>query len=432
MQPRGFRAARKYKAGVGALTFALRMEESLPLSRFSYELPAERIALHPPANRQDARLLCHIGGEITHRHFKDITDLLPPGAMLVLNDTRVVHARLYMQRPTGAGVELLLLRPLEPYAEINLAMADESGKALWTCMAGNSRRWKEGEILQPQTEGALPLQAKLLEKNGKEVKVEFQWPQGTPWSRLLEEAGKLPLPPYMRREAEEADEQQYQTVYARHPGAVAAPTAGLHFTESLLDACTNKGIDILRLTLHVGAGTFAPVSAEGDVRQHDMHREQIVFSAECIARLAAHAGPIVAVGTTSLRALESLWQMANRVHSGKVLPPEGTPFFIPKESGFMHSRSGPEDKEVLQSLQAAMEAEGRKELLGETEIMIIPGYQFGLTDMLITNFHQPGSTLLMLIAAFAGEPEWRKIYEAALAGDYRFLSYGDAMITERS
>jgi len=404
---------------------------AIKLSDYNYLLPEDRIATHPLLERDAAKMLVYNQiGNITHSSFKILPDYLPENTLMVLNDTKVVHARLLFQRDSGAQIEVFCLHPIVPFHEMNLAMQVQSSTT-WECMAGNQKRWKIGET------GTLIIAGLAIVKHfveahkqkilvtSREVIVEFAWePANQTWAKILEMAGKMPLPPYIHREADLQDETEYQTVFAKQEGAVAAPTAGLHFTEILLEKLRTKGIKTETVTLHVGAGTFQPVEHE-NVLEHPMHREQMVFERPLIEKLSSDNYYVIAAGTTSLRALESLYWFGNQLQNQ------------PDPSHFWVGKLQPYEKEETVSLEQSMnnilkwmDDNMLGTLNGETEIFIFPGYEFKVCKGLITNFHLPQSTLLMLVSAIIGD-DWKKIYELALEKDYRFLSYGDGMLLLR-
>ncbi len=390
------------------------------LSEYDYVLPEGKIAIHPLTERDTAKMLVYTNkGEITHSTFRSLPDFLPADTLLVLNDTRVVHARLLFQRETGAQIEVFCLHPVAPHTEMNLAM-QVTRKATWECLAGNQRRWKTGETLTMPLPGNEALQAALIEKKGREVIVEFTW-GNIPFAEVLEIAGKMPLPPYIHREAEMQDEEDYQTVFAKENGAVAAPTAGLHITGELLQKIQAKDIDIDYVTLHVGAGTFQPVEHE-NVLEHPMHREQVMFSKELIQKLADTNRKVIALGTTVMRALESLYWFGNALET----KPDTEIFFVEKLQPYTSTENIPL-RQAMENIIKWMDARKKETITGETEIFIFPGYGFKICKGLITNFHLPQSTLLMLVAAFIGD-DWKDLYDKALASNYRFLSYGDGML----
>jgi S-adenosylmethionine:tRNA ribosyltransferase-isomerase len=393
------------------------------IGQYDYALPEESIAIYPLEERDSAKMLVYEQGRISHSIFKELPTYLPAESLLVFNNTRVVRARLFFRRSTGALIEVFCLKPLGPHKEISLAMKQKES-AVWECMAGNQKRWKEGETLSLDF-GAGVLNATLKKKIGREVEVEFRWsPPEMTFSEVLEHAGKIPLPPYIHREATEKDEEEYQTVYAKEGGAVAAPTAGLHFTDELIGRVKEAGAETLDITLHVSAGTFQPVE-EADVRNHKMHDEQIIFTRASIQSLAESNRKIIAVGTTAMRALESLYWFGVKIEN------EGADeFFIEKLYPYSKNLQPLPRQESLSAILKWMEEKGIEELWGHTEIMIMPGYSFRMCEGLITNFHLPKSTLLMLIAAFIGD-DWKRIYEEALSNNYRFLSYGDGSLLLR-
>jgi len=396
------------------------------LSDYNYPLPEDRIAMHPLPERDAAKMMVYPGEakDIVHTQFRNLADYLPADTLLILNDTRVVHARLLFQRHTGALVEVFCLHPVAPYTEMNLAMQVTS-TTTWECMAGNQRRWKTGETLTMPMGNEGKLFAKLLEKKGREVIVEFSWePTGMSWAQVLEKAGKMPLPPYIHREADAQDEEEYQTVFAKEQGAVAAPTAGLHITDVLLKKLTDKGIDTAYVTLHVGAGTFQPVEHE-NVLEHPMHKEQLMFSRELIEKLASDNKTVVALGTTAMRALESLYWFGHQLETA----PNTESFFVRKLQPYEPGETITLTR-AMQNILGWLNKHNKTTLTGETEIFIFPSYTFRVCNGLITNFHQPQSTLLMLVSAFIGE-DWKKMYRIALENDYRFLSYGDGMLLMR-
>jgi S-adenosylmethionine:tRNA ribosyltransferase-isomerase len=389
------------------------------IEQFDYYLPENYIAESPLQERDQSKLLVYEGRKIEHTNFKNIVQYLPGNSALVFNDTKVIRARLFFKRESGALIEVFCLRPLEPYPEITQAMQQKSG-VIWQCFAGNQRRWKIGEKIRLEFEGG-NLVADLIEKAGREVKVHFTWNPGKlTFSQVIDLAGRIPLPPYIHRELRLEDEFQYQTVYAQKGGAVAAPTAGLHFTKSLIEEI-KENHQVINITLHVSAGTFQPVE-ETDIRNHKMHVEEIIFSRNTIREIIKNAGNIIAVGTTSLRALESLYWFGFKL----IMEPEQTHFFVDK----LYPYGKAENISISDSLEQIlkwMDRKGILEIYGFTEIMIMPGYNFKICKGLITNFHLPKSSLLMLIAAFIGE-DWIKIYQEAIENKYRFLSFGDASL----
>ncbi len=401
------------------------MPRHLSIQDYTYPLPDDRIALHPSARRDDARLLVYRDGRIADDVFRHAENHLPAETMLVVNNTRVVEARLLFTTRAGAPVELFYLEPADALDQAR-AMA-RTGTLTINCFIGKARKWKPDEILvHERGNSPFRLQARLMDKSGDHYIVRLDWtPEDIPFAEVLHEAGQIPLPPYIRRKAEAADAERYQTVYAQHHGSVAAPTAGLHFTEAVLSGIARKGIRTAEVTLHVGAGTFKPVQA-ATMAGHAMHGEFIDVSVSLLRELAAHLPqPVVAVGTTSLRTLESLYWLG--VQALRATPAVRDDVW---EVGQFEPYDQPSDIPTGQALHAladALEKAGRTRLLARTHLLIAPGYRFRLAEGLFTNFHQPQSTLLLLVAAFIG-PDWRRVYEHALAHEYRFLSYGDSSL----
>nr|WKN35034.1 S-adenosylmethionine:tRNA ribosyltransferase-isomerase [Tunicatimonas sp. TK19036] len=400
---------------------------SLSLTSYDYPLPDERIAKHPLAHRDQAKLLVYQQGKIQDQHFYNLPDWLPEKSCLCFNNTKVIPARLHFRKPTteqglGALIEVLLLHPIAPSTVMSQAMS-ATQTAIWECMIGNLKKWKaDQEILLtlPIKGKDITLRATLADRTQKHV--QFQWDGDASFAEVVEAAGKVPLPPYLHRESTEEDRQRYQTVYSKTQGAVAAPTAGLHFTDDVLEQLRKKGVTFNELTLHVGAGTFQPIK-EDNIQNHAMHSEQMVVSRENIEMLLNPSGPVMAVGTTSLRTMESLyWFGVLLSHQ-----PEAA-FQIPKLYPYQHEADQlPSRNESMQMIREYMDRKGLETLVGETEIFIFPGYIFRVCQGLITNFHLPKSTLILLIAAFVGD-DWNTIYQYALEHDYRFLSYGDSSL----
>lgn len=394
----------------------------ISLREYEYTLPEERIAKFPLEKRDASKLLHFQDGQIKHFHFYNLPDLLAAGTLLVYNDTKVIPARLIFQRETGAKIEIFLLQPIAPTTvipEIMLAMYPVT----WETMIGNAKKWKDREILrgQVQVKGReVILSAKLVNRESKAV--EFSW--DTPeiaFVDLVEASGEVPLPPYLNRKPIESDKSRYQTVYSKKEGAVAAPTAGLHFTEEVFQRLRTKGIREAQVTLHVSAGTFQPIKVES-VLEHPMHSEQIQVRRETIEKLLAQNGKTVAVGTTSVRTLESLFWYGVKLLEGK-----GEDFLIEKLFAYRTRGTVPTKVESLQAIMDYMEKNGLESIMGSTEIFIFPGYRYRMIEGLITNFHQPGSTLILLIATILGE-DWKKVYREAMESEYRFLSYGDSSL----
>lgn len=394
----------------------------ISLSTYNYTLPKEKIAQHPLSRRDQSRLLVYSGEQVNHQSFFQLPDFLPPLSFLFFNNTKVINARLFFKRATGATIQIFLLEATEPFP-VQLAL-QSTGICVWECMIGNRKKWKKEEILQLE----LPESGGVLEaswENYEQSLVRFRWSdEDRTFAQIIEEIGRIPLPPYIERETTEADLQQYQTIYSKEKGAVAAPTAGLHFTDRVFENLAQKGIQTDFVTLHVGAGTFLPIK-EDDIQKHDMHSEQIIVTASNLQNLIDHEQHIITVGTTSMRVLESLYWLGVGVMK-RELPLQD--FTIKKLYPYQFEAGDlPSYREVFVNLLNEMKAQNLQVIYGKTEIFIFPGYHFKVCRGLITNFHMPKSTLILLIAAFVGE-DWRKIYQEALDNDYRFLSYGDSSL----
>lgn len=397
----------------------------LSIHDFTYQLPAARIAPEPLPNRDQSKLLLYRGGTITDQLFRELPALLPANSLLVFNDTKVVRARLFARRPTGGIVELFCLEPVAPHRALEPAM-QQTGSCVWKCLVGNGRRWKEGPVtLDFEAQGqTAQLTAVRTEQHEGYALIRFSWqPAALPFAEVLRAAGHLPLPPYLNRADTDVDAIRYQTVYAAHEGAVAAPTAGLHFSEPVLADLMERGIASARVTLHVGAGTFQPVKAD-QMAEHSMHGEPISVTAATLRQLLAHLpAPIIPVGTTSLRTLESLyWLGARLVQQPAAVPTGHVGQWQPYETQTRVSTT-----EAFTALLQHLDAICSDTLQATTQLLIAPGYKFRVAGGLITNFHQPESTLLLLVAALIG-PDWRRVYDHALAHNYRFLSYGDSSL----
>lgn len=396
--------------------------QNIKLSDYEYTLPEEKIAKFPLEKRDESKLLQYKNGQISHHMFRDLPGLLPSDSLLVLNNTKVIPARMIFQRASGAKIEIFLLKPVAPSTVINEVMINTKGVS-WECMIGNLKKWKEKEILKGIIQihdQEIELKAQLIDRDKKWV--EFTWDgQHIPFVSLVEASGEVPLPPYLNRKATDEDKPRYQTVYSKKEGAVAAPTAGLHFTYAVFEQIRNKGIEDVYLTLHVSAGTFQPIKSDL-VTEHNMHSEQVVIDLETVTKLAESTSKIVSVGTTSMRSLESLYWFGI-----KLLADETSEFFIEKLYPYGNFENLPSRQESFSKVLDMMKSKNLREITGSTEIFIMPGYEFKVCDGLITNFHQPSSTLVLLIAAFTNG-NWREIYEEALDLNYRFLSYGDSNI----
>ena len=381
---------------------------AIQLEDYTYDLPESRIAKHPPKERGTSKLLVYNKGNILHQQFGDIVHQLPERATVVFNDTKVIPARIVLYKDTGARVEIFLLEPVAP-SKVHETVMNCQSVCTWKCMIGNAKKWKEGTELKNET-----LSFRAIRTGQDEV--TFEWNEGT-FSELLTEIGKIPLPPYIHREVEQEDKDRYQTVYSKMNGAVAAPTAGLHFTDEIINQFSAKNISKEFVTLHVSAGTFQPIKTD-NILEHPMHNEQVWIQKATIESLLS-ASQTIAVGTTSMRTLESLYWFGVRLENGH------DDFYI-KQTDPYELEVISKDK-ALQNVLDFMNKKGLQQLGGQTEIFLYPGYSFQLCDGLITNFHMPSSTLILLIAAFIGE-DWRKVYQAALENDYRFLSYGDSSL----
>ncbi|MCM1110412.1 MAG: S-adenosylmethionine:tRNA ribosyltransferase-isomerase [Clostridium sp.] len=410
------------------------MIKDIEINDFDYPLPDGLIARHPLADRDKCRLLCFRPGQpIDDRRFDDLPGLLPSDAMLVYNNTRVINARLRFRKGEnhdGALIEVFCLEPVEP-ADYALSFAATEATS-WRCFVGNSKRWKDGLLsmdLRLDDGTALTLNAERVSRDDNSSVVRFSWSsdrqgRSVSFSEIIEMAGEIPIPPYLNRSTEQSDSTDYQTVFSHIEGSVAAPTAGLHFTNHLLREIDRRGILRRELTLHVGAGTFQPVKSDR-IGDHAMHSEFISVPVALIRELADTERPVFAVGTTSVRTLESLYHLASMAAETGVIPAE-----LPQWRPYDPEACFPDRKTALSALLRLMKEDGMDRLVASTRLMIAPGYTFRIVDGIITNFHQPKSTLLLLVSAFTGG-DWRRIYDHALVSGYRFLSYGDANLLMR-
>ena len=397
------------------------------ISEFNYPLPEERIAKFPLPVRDQSKLLVYRHGEVTEDRFTSLPDYLPAGSLMIFNNTKVIQARLHFRKETGALIEVFCLEPIAPndYA-LNFQQTEH---AAWLCMVGNLKKWKEGILKREMTVKGRPLTltAERGACHGTSHWVDFRWnnPEVT-FADILEVFGKLPIPPYLNRDTQESDKETYQTVYSKIKGSVAAPTAGLHFTPRVLEALRQKGVELEELTLHVGAGTFKPVKSE-EIEGHEMHTEYISVSLNTLRKLVAHGGEAVAVGTTSVRTLESLY------HIGLTLlkHPEATEEELHVRQWQPYELSDEEAAtpatRALEAIIRYLEAHGMETLHTSTQIIIAPGYTYHIVKKRVTNFHQPQSTLLLLVSAFV-KGDWHTLYDYALSHDFRFLSYGDSSL----
>lgn len=399
-------------------TLAIRIEE------FDYELPDERIARHPLAERDRSKLLVYDQEKIHEDVFCNAVNYLPENAMLVYNNTRVIQARMVFHKESGARIELFCLEPITP-SDYVLSLGATNGCS-WKCMVGNLKKWKTGKLqrLVELNDRQIVLTAEKGNSLNNTHEIHFSWnDQSVSFAEILDHAGELPIPPYLKRDTEEGDKTAYQTVYSRIKGSVAAPTAGLHFTEAVLDSLKTKNICIEELTLHVGAGTFQPVKTS-DIAEHDMHTEVISVQRAVIERLFTHSGHLIAVGTTSVRTLESLYFIGLQLHNKNANWLAGIHVgqWEPYTTECKLSK-----KEALKCILEYLDTNGLQVLHAQTQIMIRPGYRFQLVEGMFTNFHQPKSTLLLLVSAFTNN-RWRTIYDYAMNNNFRFLSYGDSSL----
>ena len=399
------------------------MERHIDINEFDYPLPDERIAKFPLENRSDSKLLIYRNGDISQSHFRSLAEQLPEGSLLVFNNTKVIRARVIMHKASGARIEVFCLEPHTP-ADYEHAFT-VNGECKWSCIVGNLKKWKEGFIgIDFDYEGTpCSLRAEIAERGEREHIVRFEWDVDLTFGQLLEYLGRIPIPPYLNRESEEIDLTRYQTVYSKFEGSVAAPTAGLHFTDEMIAQMKQQGFDFDEVTLHVGAGTFLPVKSD-NAAQHPMHTEHFEVRLATLQNLLAHEGNVTAVGTTSVRTLESLPVLGWRIRQGGVPDAE-------RVIGQWESYDIPTNytgREVLEDLIGYMQRNGLERLKAATQIMITPlGFRFRIVKRIITNFHQPKSTLLLLVSAYIGD-DWRRMYGYALDNDFRFLSYGDSSL----
>lgn len=398
------------------------MIPEIHIEDYNYDLPDNRIAKYPLDERDSSKLLSYREGETSQYSFTDIPELLPEDSLMVFNDTKVVPARLHFQRESGAHIEIFCLEPVLP--EEYVTMFAVTDRCRWKCIVGNVKRWKgdtlhlynpleDSEIIQ------MNLRADLVERQGDTSIVEFSWDNDVLFSKVLEVCGSIPIPPYLNRQTEDVDLERYQTLYARYRGSVAAPTAGLHFTDNVLKSIREKGIETETVCLHVGAGTFLPVKTSL-VSEHKMHREPFVVTLDFLEKLRAKKGKLIAVGTTSVRTLESLYYLGVKcIEKGL---PEDVCQWEPYSRDYTYSVD-----ECIEAIISYMRKEELSQIQVGTSIIIVPGYEFKVVDVLVTNFHQPQSTLLLLISAFV-KGDWKNIYDYALKNDFRFLSYGDSSV----
>jgi S-adenosylmethionine:tRNA ribosyltransferase-isomerase len=395
----------------------------LSIQDYTYQLPQERIATFPLRERDASKLLVYNNGVIDEDIYRNLDHWLPPGSVLIFNDTKVISARLLFHKPTGGVIEIFCLEPHE-YPDITTAMM-QRGTVFWKCLIGGASKWKHGQVLQMKIivgKIQTTLQAKYVEKKIDSFIIEFSWDDRLTFGEILHHAGAIPLPPYIKREVQPLDVERYQTVYAHHEGSVAAPTAGLHFTDNLLNRLREKTIQTDFITLHVGAGTFKPVKSP-TIRGHEMHAEFITVSRKTIQNIVENVGKnIIPVGTTSLRTIESLYWLGVKVASG-----QENDLTLSQWEAYELENQHLSPGHALENLLDVMNRKNMGQLTTKTNIMIVPGYKVRIATALITNFHQPQSTLLILIAALIGN-DWKRVYDYALQNDFRFLSYGDGCL----
>ncbi|MBE6249653.1 MAG: S-adenosylmethionine:tRNA ribosyltransferase-isomerase [Prevotella sp.] len=396
--------------------------KEIHISEYNYELADERIAKFPKAERDHSKLLIYRHGEVGEDVFYNLPKYLPKGALMVMNNTKVIQARLHFRKSTGALIEIFLLEPALPadYEQ----MFQTTGHCEWLCLVGNLKKWKEGTLSNEM--GGEKVSATRMGEQGTSQRIAFDWTGGRSFAEVIDQLGELPIPPYLNRETQESDKTTYQTVYSKIKGSVAAPTAGLHFTDRVLADLEAHGIEREELTLHVGAGTFKPVKSE-TIGQHEMHTETVAVKRQTIEKLLAHDAQAIAVGTTSVRTLESLYYMGLKVMRNPDVKEEELHVEQWEPYGASLNEKSVSASEALRVLLDWMDRNGLKTLHSATQIIIAPGYEYKIVKMLITNFHQPQSTLLLLVSAFV-KGDWRKIYDYALSHEFRFLSYGDSSL----
>lgn len=397
--------------------------QSIHIGQYSYDLPQNRIAKYPLPNRDESKLLIYTNNKISHTQFKQIPGYLPENSLLVFNNTKVIRARMLFFKPSGAAIEIFCLEPVEPVTyESNFA---QTSRVVWKCLVGNSKKWKTGKlsrtILRENKEVEISIERKGNQQSPQNI--EFQWKDSSvTFARILNSFGTTPIPPYLNRDAEPIDKTRYQTVYSKKNGSVAAPTSGLHFTDHVLDEIKTLGIKTEELTLHIGAGTFQPVKSE-TIGGHDMHTERVSVNVETLKQLHHFADSIIAVGTTSVRTLESLYHLANKLYNKN----NDTKNLFVNQWQPYNNENNISSARAIEILIEYAEKNNMEKIDFNTQIIIIPGYCFKLTKGMITNFHQPRSTLLLLIAAYVGN-RWKEIYNYAMKNDFRFLSYGDSSL----
>ena len=399
--------------------------KQIRISEYNYQLPDERIAKFPIAERDHSKLLVYEHGQISDDVFYHLPKYLPKNSLMVFNNTKVIQARLHFRKETGALIEIFLLEPIVPadYEQ----MFQTVGSCSWSCLVGNLKKWKEGELTrQIDVNGqSFTLRASRRGEHGTGHQIDFEWDaQTVSFSEILEAVGELPIPPYLNRKTQESDKTTYQTVYSKIKGSVAAPTAGLHFTEKVLHEIDACGIDREELTLHVGAGTFKPVKSEC-IEGHEMHSEYISVRRQTLEKLLQHDASAIAVGTTSVRTLESLYYIGLKLESSPDLSEDE--LHVSQWEPYEQKGASIPAAQAIQNIVEYLDRHQRSVLNTSTQIIIAPGYEYKIVKVLITNFHQPQSTLLLLVSAFL-KGDWRRVYDYALSNDFRFLSYGDSSL----
>lgn len=408
--------------------------QEIKIKDFNYSLPDERIAKYPLKERDHSKLLVYRHGKISEDVFHNLPSHLPEGALMIYNNTKVIQARLHFRKTTGALIEIFLLEPYSP--SDYESMFSKRGECQWLCLVGNLKKWKEGELVTEFRMGDTNVRMTAMREgeHGTSHLISFKWEisealdnPSTPiptFSEILDSVGELPIPPYLNRKTEESDKKTYQTVYSKIKGSVAAPTAGLHFTEKVFLNIDAKGIERQEVTLHVGAGTFKPVKSE-DIGHHDMHTEYIAVKKETIEAILSHGCEVIAVGTTSVRTLESLYYLGRKIISNPNI--EEHQLHVEQWEPYFENQKEIATADALKAIIEYLDAHSATVLHASTQIIIAPGYEYKIVKILITNFHQPQSTLLLLVSAFV-KGDWKSIYDYALSHSFRFLSYGDSSL----
>ncbi|GAB6013114.1 S-adenosylmethionine:tRNA ribosyltransferase-isomerase [Viscerimonas tarda] len=399
--------------------------QNIQIGDYTYDLPDEKIAKYPLEKRDASKLLFYRNGEMEENIFSSIATYLPGNSLMIFNNTKVIQARMYFRKSTGAKIEIFCLEPCTPHDYALILQTNRS--CSWVCLVGNLKKWREGELSKTIRirDKQIELKARKLQTSGDSHIIEFEWNDDSIlFSDILETGGELPIPPYLNRKAEEKDKETYQTVYSKIKGSVAAPTAGLHFTDEVFAKLAAKGIRTDEVTLHVGAGTFKPVKTE-TIEAHTMHTEFIAVPKAIVVNLLHHTGKVIAIGTTSVRTLESLYYLGALLEEDK-----NAELKITQWQPYNEENNFIPVKKALENILQYMEANSMETLFADTQIMIAPGYEFKIVDGIVTNFHQPQSTLLLLVSAFVNG-SWRSIYDYALNHQFRFLSYGDSSLLLR-